>query len=50
MTVKTQTPTRTVHDISGWALERQIELLDLTVSRPSLEDVYLELTGGDADG
>jgi ABC-2 type transport system ATP-binding protein len=29
-----------------WARERRVQLADLTVSRPSLEDVYLELTGG----
>jgi ABC-2 type transport system ATP-binding protein len=29
-----------------WARERRFELADLTVARPSLEDVYLELTGG----
>ncbi len=48
VTLTTTTPTRTVHEISGWALERGLELIDLAVSRPSLEDVYLELTGGDA--
>ncbi len=31
----------------GWALERGIELADLEVSRPTLEDVYLKLTRGD---
>jgi ABC-2 type transport system ATP-binding protein len=29
-----------------WARERSFQLADLTVARPSLEDVYLELTGG----
>jgi ABC-2 type transport system ATP-binding protein len=29
-----------------WARERRFQLADLTVARPSLEDVYLELTGG----
>jgi ABC-2 type transport system ATP-binding protein len=29
-----------------WALKRRFQLADLTVARPSLEDVYLELTGG----
>jgi ABC-2 type transport system ATP-binding protein len=37
-------PTRLLHDLTGWALDRGIELLDLTVARPTLEDVYLELT------
>ncbi|MGH2659692.1 MAG: ABC transporter ATP-binding protein [Actinomycetota bacterium] len=38
-------PTRTLHDITGWAVERNVRLEALDVSRPSLEDVYLELTG-----
>jgi ABC-2 type transport system ATP-binding protein len=29
-----------------WAREHRVQLADLTVARPSLEDVYLELTGG----
>ncbi|MCW2540035.1 MAG: hypothetical protein JWN95_1760 [Frankiales bacterium] len=29
-----------------WARELRVQLGDLTVARPSLEDVYLELTGG----
>jgi ABC-2 type transport system ATP-binding protein len=32
--------------LSGWAIERGIEVEDLRVRRPSLEDVYLELTEG----
>ena len=38
-------PIRTLHEITGWALERNVRLEALDVSRPSLEDVYLELTG-----
>jgi ABC-2 type transport system ATP-binding protein len=30
--------------LTGWALERGIDLAGLTVARPSLEDVYLALT------
>jgi ABC-2 type transport system ATP-binding protein len=41
-------PTRALHELTGWALERGIRLDDLEVSRPSLEDVYLEITGGEA--
>jgi ABC-2 type transport system ATP-binding protein len=46
--VKSQSPTADVHAITGWALERNIELTDLSVARPSLEDVYIELTSEDA--
>jgi ABC-2 type transport system ATP-binding protein len=37
-------PTDALHRLTGWALERGRELESLTVSRPSLEDVYLALT------
>jgi ABC-2 type transport system ATP-binding protein len=30
--------------LTGWARERGVDLPDLTVTRPTLEDVYLELT------
>jgi ABC-2 type transport system ATP-binding protein len=36
--------TADLHVLTGWALERGIELDDLEVSRPTLEDVYLQLT------
>ncbi len=38
-------PTAAVHRLTGWAVEQGIELEALTVSRASLEDVYLALTG-----
>ena len=44
----THEPTRVLHELTGWALETGRELEGLEVSRPSLEDVYLELTGGEA--
>ena len=45
VTISTPAPTDTLHRLTGWALESGRELADLSVSRPSLEDVYLELTG-----
>jgi ABC-2 type transport system ATP-binding protein len=45
--VETDDPVRVLHDLTGWALAAGAELEGLTVSRPSLEDVYLELAGGD---
>jgi ABC-2 type transport system ATP-binding protein len=42
----TQTPTRDLAPLVTWANGRGVELEGLTISRPSLEDVYLELTGG----
>jgi ABC-2 type transport system ATP-binding protein len=40
-------PTESLHVITGWALQRGVELDSLEVSRPSLEDVYLDLVGGE---
>ena len=36
---------RTLHQLTGWALDHGTVLDRLTVDRPSLEDVYLRLTG-----
>ena len=33
-----------LNELSGWALAREFELSDLEVTRPTLEDVYLQLT------
>ena len=40
----TPAPTRDLAPLLVWATERGVELEGLTVTRPSLEDVYLELT------
>jgi ABC-2 type transport system ATP-binding protein len=37
-----------LHVLTGWALEHGDPLDGLEVSRPSLEDVYLRLTGGES--
>ena len=39
-------PVRTLHDLTEWALARNVDLEGLEVRRPTLEDIYLELTGG----
>ena len=44
--LQTEEPTRVLHEITGDALARGLELEALQVRRPSLEDVYLELTQG----
>jgi ABC-2 type transport system ATP-binding protein len=41
-------PTRTLHELTSWAVQRGSELEGLQVLRPTLEDVYLELTGSEA--
>lgn len=42
--IATITPTATLHELTSWAMGRGVELHRLEMSRPSLEDVYLELT------
>ena len=44
VTVLTERPMADLHELTGWALARDLELHDLEVRRPTLEDVYLELT------
>jgi ABC-2 type transport system ATP-binding protein len=43
--LETTDPVRTLNELTGRALAEGRELEGLEVSRPSLEDVYLELTG-----
>jgi ABC-2 type transport system ATP-binding protein len=45
VTISTPEPTAVLHRLTGWAIDGGRELTDLSVSRPSLEDIYLELTG-----
>jgi ABC-2 type transport system ATP-binding protein len=42
--IETKTPTRTLNELTTWAVAHGLELPNLEVARPSLEDVYLELT------
>ena len=44
--IRTEEPTRVLHALTSWATANGRELAELTVARPSLEDVYLELTEG----
>jgi ABC-2 type transport system ATP-binding protein len=41
---RTTTPTRDLAPLLAWAAGRGMELEHLTVTRPTLEDVYLDLT------
>ncbi|HEX6491832.1 MAG TPA: ABC transporter ATP-binding protein [Gaiellaceae bacterium] len=43
--LETEQPTRVLHELTEQALERGVELENLQVRRPSLEEVYLSLTG-----
>jgi ABC-2 type transport system ATP-binding protein len=42
--LETQDPTRLLYDLTGWAVQAHVDLEGLEVSRPSLEDVYLQIT------
>jgi ABC-2 type transport system ATP-binding protein len=46
--VDSSEPTRDLNELTAWALAEGLELRDLTVSRASLEEIFLELAGGDA--
>jgi ABC-2 type transport system ATP-binding protein len=50
VTVETAEPARALHQLTGWALSRGVPLDRLTVDQPSLEDVYLRLTGPQTAG
>ena len=47
---ETDDPTALLHQLTSAALARGVGLEDLSVSRPSLEDVYLELTAEAVEG
>jgi ABC-2 type transport system ATP-binding protein len=44
VSVTSDRPTEVLHLLTGWALERSLDLEGLEVRRPTLEDIYLELT------
>jgi ABC-2 type transport system ATP-binding protein len=45
VTVLTREPVVASHEITTWALEHDVELAHFSVTQPTLEDIYLELTG-----
>ncbi|MDE3025655.1 MAG: ABC transporter ATP-binding protein [Acidobacteriota bacterium] len=46
--IDSEQPLQDMKAIADWAIARGLDLADLDVRRPSLEDVYLQLTGGAA--
>ena len=42
--VQTQDPTRALYELTSWAVQQNLSLEGLEVTRPSLEDVYLQIT------
>ena len=45
--IRVDDPAQPLHELTGWALENGVAFTTLDVSRPSLEDVYLEITRGE---
>ncbi len=48
--VATTEPVRAAQRITTWALEHDLDLEHFSVTQPTLEDIYLELTGADNHG
>jgi ABC-2 type transport system ATP-binding protein len=44
VTLRSDSPLADLHELAAWALRRGLELPDLDVHRPTLEEVYLTLT------
>jgi ABC-2 type transport system ATP-binding protein len=42
--IETEQVLATMNALSGWAMDQELELADLRVHRPGLEDIYLKLT------
>ncbi len=47
--IQTKEPVAAAQRITTWALERGLELEHFSVTQPTLEDIYLELTGSQAE-
>ena len=45
----TADPTRVLYELTRWALDHHVLLQDVSVSRASLEDVYLEITAAQSE-
>jgi ABC-2 type transport system ATP-binding protein len=45
--IRAHDPTAALHTLTGWALDHDVRFETFDVTRPSLEDVYIELTGGE---
>jgi ABC-2 type transport system ATP-binding protein len=44
-TLRTADPQRTLYELTSWAERERVELVGLEATRPTLESVFLELTG-----
>ena len=48
--IGTERPMADLQILSTWAVGRGLELADIEVRRPTLEDIYIQLTGGTNEG
>ncbi len=48
--LETAEPTRSLHELTSWAVARGVDLSSLSVGRPSLEDTYLALVAAHEPG
>jgi ABC-2 type transport system ATP-binding protein len=49
LSARTLSPTELLHAATGWAIAQGVVFEEVAVARPSLEDVYLALTGSPQD-
>jgi hypothetical protein len=47
--VRTRAPVRAAQVLTTWAVEHDVDLEHFSVTQPTLEDIYLELTGAAAE-
>jgi ABC-2 type transport system ATP-binding protein len=47
VTLRTAAAVESLHALTGWAVTKQVDLEHLEVRRPSLEDIYLDVTEAD---
>jgi ABC-2 type transport system ATP-binding protein len=47
--IQTRQPVRAAQAITTWAIDGELQLAHFSVTQPTLEDIYLELTGSGDD-
>jgi ABC-2 type transport system ATP-binding protein len=48
--IQTRQPVRATQIVTSWAVERELDLAHFSVTQPTLEDIYLELTASGEPG
>jgi ABC-2 type transport system ATP-binding protein len=43
--LRVEDPVRALNELTGWAIDKKVAIEGLEVARPTLEDIYLKLTG-----